>query len=50
LHAEDDLVSGASIAAGIDDVLKIRLNVQPVIDIERVENFPYELIRLYGVT
>ena len=38
------------VAAGIDNVLKIRLNVRPVKDIERVENFLYKLVRLYPET
>ena len=38
------------VAAGIDNVLKIRLNVCPVKDIERVENFLYKLVGLYAKT
>ena len=34
LHATYDLVGGAMIAAGVNDVLKIRLNVPAVIDIK----------------
>jgi hypothetical protein len=47
LHAEHDLVGGVAVAAGIDDVLKIRLNVPAMIEIERVENFSDVLIALH---
>jgi hypothetical protein len=36
------------IAAGIDNPLKIRLNVCPVEDVERIENFLYKLVILYA--
>src|SRR6202043_1449801 len=48
LDSEHPYVRGALVAAGIDNVLKIRLNVRPVKDIERVENFLYKLVGLYA--
>ena len=39
LDSEHPDVRGAVVAAGIDNVLKIRLNVCPAKDVERVENF-----------
>src|ERR1700726_2521392 len=50
LDSEHPNVRGAVVAAGIDNVLKIRLNVRPVKDIERVENFLYKLVALYAET
>jgi hypothetical protein len=50
LDSKHPYVGGALVAAGIDNVLKIRLNVRPVKDIERVENFLYKLVGLYAET
>ena len=50
LHAQYDLVGSAMVAARIDDVLKIRLNIQAVIEIERVEDFAYVLVALHRET
>ena len=50
LDSEDPDVRGALVAAGIDNPLKIRLNVCPVEDVERVENFLYKLIGLHAET
>ena len=50
MDSEHPRVRGAVVAAGIDNVLKIRLNVRPVKDIERVENFLYKLVGLYAET
>ena len=50
LDSEHDYVSGAVVAAGIDNVLKIRLNVRPAKDIERVENFLDKFVGLYAET
>jgi hypothetical protein len=50
LESEDPHVGGAVVAAGIDNVLKIWLNVCPMKDIERVENFLDKLVRLYAET
>ena len=50
LDSEHPYVRGALVAAGIDNVLKIRLNVCPVEDVERVKNFLYKLIGLHAET
>ena len=50
LDPEHPDVRGAVVAAGIDNVLKIRLNIRPAKDIERVENFLYKLVGLYAET
>ena len=50
LDSEYPYVRGAVVAAGIDNVLKIRLNVCPAKDVERVENFLYKLVGLYAET
>src|SRR5580704_15889669 len=50
LDSEHQYVRGAAVAAGIDNVLKIRLNVRPAKDIERVENLLYKLVGLYAET
>src|SRR5260370_27717326 len=47
LNPEHDLVRSVVVAAGIDNPLKIRLNVRSVEDVERVENFLYPLVILY---
>ncbi len=50
MDSEHNDVLGGAVAAGIDNVLKIRLNVCPVVDVERVENFLYKLVGLYPET
>jgi hypothetical protein len=50
LESEDPHVRGAVVAAGIDNILKVRLNVCPVKDIERVEDFLDKLVGLYAET
>jgi hypothetical protein len=50
LDSEHPYVRGALVAAGIDNVLQIRLDVRPMIDIERVENFLYKLVGLDAET
>ena len=50
MDSEDPYVGGALVAARIDNVLKIRLNVCPVKDIEGVENFLDKLVVLYAET
>jgi len=50
LHAEYELVGGSVVTAGIDDVLKIGLNVKAVIEIKGVENFSDVLIALHRET
>ena len=50
LDSEDPDVRGALVAAGIDNVLNIRLNVCSAEDVERVENFLYKLIGLHAET
>ena len=50
LDAEYELVSGTVVAAGVDDVLQIGLNVKAVIEIEGIENFSDVLIALHRET
>jgi hypothetical protein len=50
LDSEHPDVRGVLVAAGMDNPLKIRLNVCPVEDVERVENFLYKLIGLHAET
>jgi hypothetical protein len=50
LDSEHPYIRGAVVAAGIDNVLKIRLNVCPTKDVERVENFLDKLVGLYTKT
>src|SRR5271165_5024397 len=50
LDSKHPNVRGAVVAAGIDNVLKIRLNVCPMKDVERVENFLYKLVGLHAET
>jgi NAD(P)-dependent dehydrogenase (short-subunit alcohol dehydrogenase family) len=50
LDSKHPYVPGALVAAGIDNVLKIWLNVCPVEDVERVKNFLYKLIGLHAET
>ena len=50
LDPEHPNVRGAVVAAGINNVLEIRLNVRSVKDIERVEDLLYELVGLDAKT